>query len=141
MLTATLKGERIMTEETVVQIGDGKRITIGVKFFVVDEDEESKKALSEPRAKVAAMVRDVSDLISALPSDLGRRHDLSVALRTIIEGLDDYQRLSKQVDRLASFIVEKFPGEPSRSEGAVDTAIRIMSGGLRFGSGCAGMEA
>jgi hypothetical protein len=31
-----------------------------------------------------------------------------------------------QVARLAAFIVEEIPGEPSRSEGAVDTAIRIM---------------
>jgi hypothetical protein len=32
----------------------------------------------------------------------------------------------QQVDRLAKFIMEEVPGEPSHSEGAVDTAIRII---------------
>jgi len=43
----------------------------------------------------------------------------------------------EQVERLAKFIMDEVPGEPSRSEGAVDTAIRIIkqlmadkSGGL-----------
>jgi len=34
--------------------------------------------------------------------------------------------LQKQIDELASFIMAEVPGEPSRSEGAVATAIRIM---------------
>jgi hypothetical protein len=33
---------------------------------------------------------------------------------------------SSQIDRLAAFILEKVPGEPSQSQGAVDTAIRVM---------------
>lgn len=32
----------------------------------------------------------------------------------------------KQIERLANFIMEEVPGEPSQSEGAVDTAIRWM---------------
>lgn len=35
--------------------------------------------------------------------------------------------LQQQIDRLARFIMAKIPGEPSRSEGAVDCAIRIMT--------------
>ena len=31
-----------------------------------------------------------------------------------------------QIDRLGKFIMDEVPGEPSRSEGAVDTAIRII---------------
>lgn len=31
-----------------------------------------------------------------------------------------------QIGRLATFIMEEVPGEPSRSEGAVDTAIRVI---------------
>lgn len=31
-----------------------------------------------------------------------------------------------QIDRLAAFIMNEVPGEPSQSEGAVDTAIRWM---------------
>ena len=37
------------------------------------------------------------------------------------DGLDD------QIDRLAKFIMAEIPGEPSQSQGAVDTAIRIMA--------------
>lgn len=32
----------------------------------------------------------------------------------------------QQIKRLADFIMENIPGEPSRSEGAVDTAIRLL---------------
>lgn len=35
-------------------------------------------------------------------------------------------RLEEQVDRLAQFILETVPGEPSQDEGAVDTAIRVL---------------
>lgn len=34
--------------------------------------------------------------------------------------------LEKQIDRLAKFIMAEIPGEPSQSEGAVDTAIRLL---------------
>ena len=43
--------------------------------------------------------------------EIARRHS---------ENLDD------QIKRLARFIADEVPGEPSRSEGAVDTAIRII---------------
>lgn len=36
------------------------------------------------------------------------------------------ETLKSQVDRLAKFIVAEIPGEPSQSEGAVDTAIRLL---------------
>ena len=31
-----------------------------------------------------------------------------------------------QVDKLAAFILDYIPGEPSKNEGAVDTAIRLL---------------
>lgn len=34
--------------------------------------------------------------------------------------------LSEQIDQLANVIMHEIPGEPSRSEGAVDTAIRLL---------------
>jgi hypothetical protein len=34
--------------------------------------------------------------------------------------------LESQVERLARFIMECVPGEPSRPEGATDTAIRLL---------------
>lgn len=38
----------------------------------------------------------------------------------------DLEELERQIDRLANFIMHKIEGEPSESQGAVDTAIRIM---------------
>lgn len=38
-----------------------------------------------------------------------------------------HEALSSQVDRLARFIMEEIAGEPSQSEGAIDTAIRLLS--------------
>lgn len=35
--------------------------------------------------------------------------------------------LEDQVKRLAEFIAQNVPGEPSQSQGAVDTAIRILA--------------
>lgn len=42
------------------------------------------------------------------------------------EAAGDGGDLESQVDRLAKFIMAEIPGEPSESEGAVDTAIRWM---------------
>jgi hypothetical protein len=39
---------------------------------------------------------------------------------------NDGEPLEDQIARLAGFIAEQVPGEPSRSEGAVDTAIRLL---------------
>jgi hypothetical protein len=36
------------------------------------------------------------------------------------------ESLESQVDRLAKFIMDQIPGEPSQSEGAIDTAIRLL---------------
>lgn len=33
---------------------------------------------------------------------------------------------NKQIEKLANFILEEIPGEPSESAGAVDTAIRLL---------------
>ncbi len=37
------------------------------------------------------------------------------------------QELKQQIDKLAKFIMAEVEGEPSRSEGVVDCAIRIMT--------------
>ena len=37
-----------------------------------------------------------------------------------------HESCHKQIERLARFIQEEIPGEPSRLEGAVDTAIRLL---------------
>ena len=38
--------------------------------------------------------------------------------------------LSAQVERLANVIMFEIPGEPSQSEGAIDTAIRLLRAGV-----------
>ena len=37
------------------------------------------------------------------------------------------ESLDSQVSRLASFIMSEIPGEPSQDQGAIDTAIRLLS--------------
>ena len=37
-----------------------------------------------------------------------------------------HQSLAHQIDKLALFIIENIDGEPSKSEGAIDTAIRLL---------------
>ena len=39
---------------------------------------------------------------------------------------EQFESLGEQVDRLAKFIISHVLGEPSRNEGAIDTAIRIL---------------
>jgi hypothetical protein len=41
----------------------------------------------------------------------------------------------QQIDRLATFIMDEVPGEPSQSQGAVDTAIRIIRTALNLSEG------
>jgi hypothetical protein len=42
-----------------------------------------------------------------------------------------HQRRERDLQRLAEFIAQKVKGEPSRSEGVVDTAIRLLEGSDR----------
>ena len=46
--------------------------------------------------------------------------------------------LERQIDRLADFILEHIPGEPSQSQGAIQTAIRLLTNWMekRTGHGC-----
>lgn len=39
---------------------------------------------------------------------------------------DQSESPHQQIERLAAFIMAEMPGEPSKNEGAVDTAIRLM---------------
>lgn len=41
--------------------------------------------------------------------------------------MTDNEPLESQVNRLAEFIMHNIPGEPSQSQGAVDTAIRLLA--------------
>ena len=62
------------------------------------------------------------------------RRDLEVIAHNEIVGerydeelmIEEGQKAFAQIAELAAFILEEFPGEPSRSEGSVDTAIRLL---------------
>lgn len=41
--------------------------------------------------------------------------------------LAENESLESQVNRLATFIMENIPGEPSQNQGAIDTAIRLLA--------------
>lgn len=83
-------------------------------------------------AKVDELTRDLDD---ALRTDLDRtslyaalcntRDSLTTMAERMERGEDEPVR-SEQVEKLATWITENVPGEPSQPEGAVDTAIRII---------------
>jgi hypothetical protein len=54
-----------------------------------------------------------------------KRFSRGMALEELLKAADA-ESLDSQIDRLAKFIMTEVPGEPSQSEGAVDTAIRVM---------------
>lgn len=45
---------------------------------------------------------------------------------------DENESLESQVKRLADFIMQEVPGEPSQAEGAIDTAIRLLKEYVRL---------
>lgn len=69
-----------------------------------------------------------------LLDDLKREYQKSIGwsnlseqyFQEIKEILDGYDNLRGQMSELANFIMKEVDGEPSQSQGAVDTAIRII---------------
>lgn len=54
----------------------------------------------------------------------------------------DGESAGAQIDRLATFILQNVPGEPSQNQGAVDTAIRLIDASLaaQHGEGSANVS-
>lgn len=73
----------------------------------------------------------VMGMFVALKSD-----DIEVAQAAVsgMPGVEvvETDRGHRAVDRLAQFITENIPGEPSQDEGAVDTAIRLLEDYLKL---------
>lgn len=109
--------------------------------------EESKKSLIVGAGTGASTQAEYNDLfmetvsqndkIRELEAEVGRLRSLEpevVEARAKAHRLDvdlaskgDWvKELGSQIDRLANWIMAEVPGEPSMSEGAVETAIRIM---------------
>jgi hypothetical protein len=58
-------------------------------------------------------IEQISDILGAPKGWLDRRVEVT--------------RAEKQIDRLAMFIINNIPGEPSQGQSAVDTAIRLLA--------------
>ena len=50
----------------------------------------------------------------------------SISIQEFDKLFTEHQKLAHQIDKLALFIIENIEGEPSKSEGAIDTAIRLL---------------
>lgn len=90
---------------------DGARVKVGPLAHVIAEMLE-RAGEARPNGDI---LHDI--LAQAVPAALA-------------EPAGDAEPLSAQIERLASFIMEHVPGEPSQSEGAVDCAIRIIRNSL-----------
>jgi hypothetical protein len=81
-----------------------------------------------------ALVREAQR--SAAPGALPPNY-ATTQCRTVDDGTpgDSPRTAEEQIEQLARFIMAEVPGEPSQSEGAVDTAIRIMRKQRDFSAG------
>jgi hypothetical protein len=65
-----------------------------------------------------------------MPSDIIEKHDTVTLTRSAYERLvrqdEKALMLQSQINKLANFIMAHVEGEPSKSESAVDTAIRLL---------------
>jgi len=99
---------------------------------VLREYHEAVRALVRQRDEARDEVERHQWLVRAIREDLGLAVGDGVSLRGFIIGMRDRLAtppagdLEQQVEQLANFIMHEVPGEPSQSEGAVDTAIRWM---------------
>lgn len=64
---------------------------------------------------------DVEDAVAGLKAVQREARKTTQALREVESSS------AREIDRLADFIMREIPGEPSRSESAVDVAIRLLS--------------
>lgn len=61
------------------------------------------------------------------PCEYARMAANGWALRGMFEGITEgMESPAMQIDRLGNFIIQTVPGEPSRPEGAIDCAIRLL---------------
>jgi len=50
----------------------------------------------------------------------------TVSIHEFDKMFNEHQKLGHQIDKLATFIMEEIEGEPMQSQGAIDTAIRLL---------------
>ena len=90
--------------------------------------------------EILIWVTEADKLLPTLDEKAWRRHSRRyIADHAYLRGVADTEakqgNLQEQIDQLANFIIAEIPGEPSQSQGAVDTAIRIMADERANGAG------
>lgn len=92
---------------------------------------EAAERLAGARVVTDAMVEAALKSLHSNPVSWEHPETIRAALTAALaEPAGDAEPLPAQIERLASFIMEHVPGEPSQSEGAVDCAIRIIRNSL-----------
>jgi hypothetical protein len=101
------------------KLSDRVRPDVEVAPWVRDEILQLEARL----AAAEAHANELGDYLLAVTEELDMMghcfSELPAAVAKLVEDSD-------QIDRLAKYIMAEVPGEPSQSEGAVDTAIRVM---------------
>ena len=86
------------------------------------ESDNLARLLAEARRERDSM-RDLRDEAIAESSAWAREVE---RLRQARDAVPRSEVQASQVDRLGRFILEHIPGEPSQSEGAIDTVLRLL---------------
>jgi hypothetical protein len=104
--------------------------------YEVQEHEEVIQELLNPtkaltgREKAAAVeITNLRNELKQIDITLARRDALdSIPTRTgkITKAINVAGHCEGQIDRLAKYIMDNVPGEPSQNQGAVETAIRLL---------------
>lgn len=80
-------------------------------------------------------------VIPEIPGTALWLHPPLKATQPAATGAGEGESLESQVDRLANFIIQNIPGEPSQSQGAIDTAIRLLNPVAAMSDALSGQEA
>lgn len=90
-----------------------------IKYRISDINMAVKKVDAEFNV-TAAVYKKEREMLRKFEDDLERiKEDWN-------NELEAHQHLVDKIDELANFILENIGGEPSKNEGAIDTAIRLL---------------
>lgn len=103
---------------------DVNRIADAIETISVDGIGNIIQGIKLSEADRAAVIRD-RERRSINPDSVAAGDDYEPVWND--EPGDANEPLEKQTERLGAFILENFPGEPSQNQGAIDTAIRLLT--------------
>jgi hypothetical protein len=118
-------------------MGLGKKLRVDIEKVVFSYLEEVHKTVNVNFQRTQDVVTNQGQRIDSLETEVMRLRkivgpaSLRVDTGPVVPGQDVRvefdEALLPQFDRLARFILETFPGEPSEDDGPIDTAIRLLS--------------